>query len=105
MKVRLGRAKYKPDKVGETFAIVDTTRINLLKEIDNVFRRGARNARLGALRPEKRPDNVNFDELNDTISHEDSVMFINQGLLPAPPKPEPVEEVPAAKTKDKKKKK
>ena len=105
MKVRLGRAKYKPDKAGETFAIVDTTRINLLKEIDNVFRRGARNARLGALRPEKRPDNVNFDELNDTITHEDSVMFINQGLLPAPPKPEPVEEVPAAKTKDKKKKK
>lgn len=103
MKVRLGRAKYKPNQAGETFAIVDTTRINLLKEIDNVFRRGARNARLGAIRPEKRPDNVNFDELNDTISHEDSVMFINQGLLPAPPPPEPV--VPVENDKKKKKKK
>ncbi len=103
MKVRLGRAKYKPNQAGETIAIVDTTRINLLKEIDNVFRRGARNARLGALRPERKPANVNFDELGDTISHEDSVMFINQGLLPAPPVPEPAE--PAVNPKDKKKKK
>ena len=103
MKVRLGRAKYKPNQAGETIAIVDTTRINLLKEIDNVFRRGARNARLGALRPERKPANVNFDELGDTISHEDSIMFINQGLLPAPPVPEPAE--PAVNPKDKKKKK
>lgn len=103
MKVRLGRAKYKPDHAGETIAIVDTTRINLLKEIDNVFRRGARNARLGAIRPEKRPDNVNFNELNDTISHEDSVMFINQGLLPAPPQPETTAPVENDKKKKKKK--
>lgn len=103
MKVRLGKSKYKPDKAGETIAIVDTTRINLLKEIDNVFRRGARNARLGAIRPEKKPEAVSFDETGDTISREDSIMFINQGLLPAPPKPE-TEDEPRA-TSDKKKKK
>lgn len=104
MKVRLGKSKYKPDKAGETIAIVDTTRINLLKEIDNVFRRGARNARLGAIKPEKRPETVSFDERGDTISHEDSVMFINQGLLPAPPQPEPAATTDENKDKKKKKK-
>lgn len=104
MKVRLGKAKYKPDRSGETIAIVDTTRINLLKEIDNIFRRGARNARLGALKPAKRPDKVDFDELNDTISHEDSVMFIDRGLLPAPPRPVP-DVQPDDNDKKKKKKK
>lgn len=102
MKVRLGRAKYKPNQAGETIAIVDTTRINLLKEIDNVFSRGARKARLGSLTPDKTPDKVDFDELNDTISSEDSTLFINQGLLPAPPAPvvdQPVD------NKNKKKKK
>ncbi len=100
MKVRLGRAKYKPDRAGETIAIVDTTRINLLKEIDNVFRRGARNARLGPLKPAARPAEIDFSEASDTISHEDSLIFINHGLLPAPPAPEVTAE-PAIKQKKK----
>lgn len=84
MKVRLGKAKYKPDQAGETIAIVDTTRINLLKEIDRVFSRGAKAARLSGLKVSRKPEKVTFEEFNDTISHNDSIMFIEKGILPKP---------------------
>ncbi|MCM1093700.1 MAG: hypothetical protein NC421_07075 [Lachnospiraceae bacterium] len=84
MKVRLGGAKYKPGKSGETIAIVDTARVNLLKEIDNVFRSGARNARLGALKVKAQPQKVDFDSPGDTISQADSLLFIKEGLIEAP---------------------
>lgn len=84
MKVRLGGAKYKPGKSMETIAIVDTARINLLREMDNVFRRGSRKARLGALKITDRPDTVDFNEVNDSISHSDSLMFIKEGLIEQP---------------------
>lgn len=49
MKIRPGGAKFKENMVYERVALVDTTRINLVKQIENVFRRGVRNARLGKL--------------------------------------------------------
>ena len=82
MKVRVGKAKYKPNQAGETIAIVDTTRVNLLKEIDRVFNRGARSARLGKLKIKQRPEKIQFDESSDTLSHNDSIMFMNEGVLP-----------------------
>lgn len=86
MKVRLGGAKYKPGDVGESVAIVADTRVNLLKEIDNVFKRGSRAARLGALKIEGSvPQGVEVPEVADTISAADSLVFIKEGLLPAPP--------------------
>lgn len=86
MKVRLGGAKYKPGDVGESMAIVADTRVNLLKEIDNVFKRGSRAARLGALKIEGAVPPVTDDrEVADTISAADSLVFIKEGLLPAPP--------------------
>lgn len=84
MKVRLGGAKYKPGKSGETIAIVDTARVNLLREIDNVFKSGARNARLGGLKIDNRPEKLDLDALNDTISRADSLLFIKEGLIEAP---------------------
>lgn len=86
MKVRLGGAKYKPGDVGESMAIVANTRVNLLKEIDNVFKRGSRAARLGALKIEGAvPPVTDGREVADTISAADSLVFIKEGLLPAPP--------------------
>ncbi len=86
MKVRLGGAKYKPGDVGESVAIVADTRVNLLKEIDNVFKRGSRAARLGALKIEGSvPRGVEVPEVADTISAADSLVLIKEGLLPAPP--------------------
>lgn len=84
MKVRLGGAKYKPGQAGETIAIVDTTRINLLKEIDRVFRRGARNARLSDLKIESTPQSLPDEAMNDTLPAADSAVFIKEGLI-APP--------------------
>lgn len=84
MKVRLGGAKYKPGQAGETIAIVDTTRINLLKEIDRVFRRGTRNARLADLQVQSTPASLPEDSANDTIAAADSAIFIKEGLI-APP--------------------
>lgn len=84
MKVRLGGAKYKPGQSGETIAIVDTARVNLLKEIDNVFRKGARNARLGDIKVKNQPQKIDFDSPNDTISQADSLLFIKEGLIEVP---------------------
>lgn len=61
MKIRVGGAKFKENMVYERIDIVDTTRVNLVKQIENVFRRGVRTARLGRLQlpgstPERIPD-------------------------------------------------
>ena len=84
MKVRLGGAKHKPGQAGERMAIVDTTRINLIKEIDRVFQRGARSARLGSLKVKNSPVVTEVDSLSDTISARDSLVFIKEGLIEAP---------------------
>lgn len=98
MKVRLGGAKYKPGQAGETIAIVDTTRINLLREIDRVFRRGARNARLSDLRVQSKPQAIPEDAAADTIAAADSAIFIKEGLI-APP--DTVAPSPATNPKEK----
>lgn len=84
MKIRLGGAKYKPGKAGERLAIVDTTRVNLMKEIDRVFQRGAKAARLGPLKVEPISPAMDADEPGDTISAQDSLLFIREGLIEAP---------------------
>lgn len=84
MKIRLGGAKYKPGKAGERLAIVDTTRVNLMKEIDRVFQRGARAARLGPLKVAPVSPSMDADTPGDTISSQDSLLFIKEGLIEAP---------------------
>lgn len=84
MKIRLGGAKYKPGKAGERLAIVDTTRVNLMREIDRVFQRGARAARLGPLKVEPISPSMDADAPGDTISAQDSLLFIKEGLIEAP---------------------
>ena len=84
MKVRLGGAKYKHGEVGESMEIVKSTRVNLLQEIDNVFRRGSRAARLGALKVSGVPVEVDDAVAPDTISASDSAVFIKEGLLEVP---------------------
>ena len=86
MKIRLGGAKWDSKSATQTFAIADTTRINLVNQIQNLFRRGVRNAEAsGNLRldatPAYRPGE---DSSPDTLSHADSLVFIREGLIPAP---------------------
>lgn len=85
MKVRLGGAKFNEKNMARSVSIADTTRINLVNEIGNVFRRGVRNARL---------KNLSFGNANaapgaaptdsDNISRSDSLYFIQQGLITPP---------------------
>lgn len=97
MKIRLGGAKFKENMAGESVALTDTTRINLLKSIRSAFRRGVKGGKVAPLQFATPPD-VSSDERGDTISHADSLLFIERGLIAAPPAP-----VPAPATKGGKK--
>lgn len=89
MKIRLGGAKVKENMVVERVTLVDTTRINLVKEMDRVFRRGVRKAKLKSLnaRGDRPGDMLRVDDApaTDTISAADSAVFIREGLIAPPP--------------------
>lgn len=103
MKIRLGGAKLNEKNMAQTVAISDTTRINLVNQIESLFRRGVRRAgRNGGIHLDTRnvPASPDMDESpSDTISAADSLVFIREGLIPAPPKPEPVAEPQTKKKK------
>ena len=84
MKVRLGGAKFKENMAGQTIAITDTTRINLLRSIESAFRAGVNRGRVDKLRFNHNHDNDLHDD-QDEISPADSLILIQEGLLPAPP--------------------
>lgn len=87
-KVRLGRARFNEKMVGQTVSIVDTARVNLLNQIENIFRRGVANSRFARLNISGPSRAASIDLSSDTISHADSLIFIKEGLIPAPPAPE-----------------
>ncbi len=86
-KIRLGRARLNENQVAQSVSIVDTTRVNLLTQIENVFRRGVRNSRFAQLNIAESPASAKIDLSADTISRADSLVFIREGLIPAPPEP------------------
>ena len=89
-KVRLGKARFNERTAIERTAIVDTTRVNLLRQIEGVFRRGVRDSRIAPLKFSSRPSAQPIDLSSDTLSHADSLALIREGLIPAPePLPSP----------------
>lgn len=98
-KIRLGKARLNERQVAQSVAIVDTTRVNLLSQLESVFRRGVSNSRFARLNIAGRPTAAAIDLNSDTISHADSLLFIKEGLIPAPPVPEPQEAVEKSKSK------
>ena len=85
MKIRVGKARINEKTVASSTSISDTVRVNLVKEIGNMFRRGARRGRprLGLTAPIPSSDQT-LPETSDTISHADSVMLIKEGVLNRP---------------------
>lgn len=80
-KIRFGGAKMKPDMIAARDNIADTVRVNLIKEMNSVFRRGLKAARLGPL-------DIKADSLpaipeppEPVITPSDSLMLIDAGLL------------------------
>lgn len=105
MKIRLGRARLKPDDA-LAVNLVDTTRVNLMRQISNVFRRGIRDGdrarlRLDALHGHGANPAGEMPE-NEVLTPADSAAFIREGLIEAP---EPVVPEDGHKSKDKGKKK
>lgn len=83
-KVRLGKARFNERTAMTRPAIVDTTRVNLLRQIQSVFSRGVANARLSPLHFSMRPEAQSIDLGTDTLSHADSLVLIREGLIPQP---------------------
>lgn len=96
MKIRLGGAKFKENMVVERQAIADNTRINLVQQIDNVFRRGVSKARLGRLNFRSSTGQTSSSDAADapalpvdldqeeTLSYGDSLQMIRAGLIENP---------------------
>ena len=111
LKVRLGGAKFKEKMVVERQQIADNTRINLVQQIDNMFRRGLRNARSGRLNFRSQGRSTTAAELDaeETVSYADSLKMIRAGLidnpdtLRFPPHDPPAPEPKSAKGKRKRK--
>lgn len=85
-KIRLGRAKFDEKQAVERKMIVDTARVNLIDQIENVFRRGVRRSRFAALdipsTATTSASDINLE--NDPVTPQDSLIFIREGLIPAP---------------------
>lgn len=97
-KIRLGKARLN-ENMPVNVSIVDTTRVNLLRQIENVFRRGVASSDFRHLRFEHSQHTNTYDVKSDTISASDSAAFIREGLIPAP---KPLETTDSPDTKDRK---
>ena len=89
MKIRLGGSKFKKGMDVRSVSVVDTTRVNLIRQISSVFRRGVDNATLKPLKIVSRPVDVSGIAEVDTLTAADSLQFINEGMIEAPVNKEP----------------
>lgn len=81
-KFRFGGAKFKEGRAGRMTTIVEDTRINLREQMNNAFRRGARAAIKTNLDEHVKSNKLDF--AGDTLSAQDSLKFIQEGLLEGP---------------------
>lgn len=91
MKIRLGGAKLNEKKLASTTMISDTTRINLVRQIESAFIRGVRNSsRPGLHLNASAPATMQTlgSDASDTISRADSLLFIREGLIESPLPPD-----------------
>lgn len=86
MHFSLGKARFNEHAIASRRELTDTTRINLLEEIEKVFRFGVRSGKrnVSLEMPQLRFNPIEY-EAPDTLTHADSLFFIREGVLPAPP--------------------
>lgn len=81
-KVRFGGAKFRENTAVENVNVVNEARINLVEQIENVFKRGVRNSRFAKLEI-ARP--VDYDmNVDSGLTPSDSLRLIQEGILPSP---------------------
>lgn len=84
-KIRFGGAKFKDKMVAERTRIADDARVNLVEQINTVFRRGLRAARLGPLQIKNAPSTDAYLESEESaITRNDSLFMIQEGIIEAP---------------------
>lgn len=84
-KIRLGGAKFKEGQVAESINVVDTARVNLLQQIENVFRRGVQRSRFVKLNTGSATEVVHsLNEPDKGLSAADSLALIREGIIEAP---------------------
>ncbi len=84
-KIRLGKARFDEKQAVERKLIVDTARVNLIDQIENVFRRGVRRSEFAKLNlPTDRSAAADINLDNEPVTAADSLIFIREGLIPAP---------------------
>lgn len=99
-KVRFGGAKFNEKEAPRNLAVVDTVRVNLVRQIQNVFRRGVSRSKFASLNVTQRPDLSALERKDEELSRADSLALIEQGIIDAP-----ADTVPAPKPEVKKRKK
>lgn len=103
-KIRLGKARFNTHEATRTVSIVDTARVNLLRQIENIFRRGVAGSNFARVDISRTPTAASINLDADTISHADSLVFIREGLIPAPEVPATDNSADKNKSKPKKSK-
>lgn len=81
-KVRFGGAKFKENTAIESVNIVNEARINLIDQIEDVFRRGVRNSKFAKLKVNHPSGFAEDPEAGLTSA--DSLQMIEEGILDAP---------------------
>ena len=106
LKIRLGKARFNEYAVSSSRQLTDTTRINLIHKIQEVFKFGVSSGKHTKLMMEApRPNKAEFS-VSDTLTHADSVIFIQGGAIEGPKEPPfPMPGDAAVKSEDTKKKK
>ena len=69
----------------ESVNIVDTVRVNLVNQIENIFKRGVQNSRFSRLQIDAKAADVMLDSIDTGLSHNDSIMLQQEGILPPDP--------------------
>lgn len=100
-KIRLGKAKFNEKQAIERKLLVDTARINLVDQLEDVFRRGVSKSKFAKLNLDSNASAADINLEQDPVSAQDSLLFIKEGLIPAPV---PADSLDVALTKIKKKK-
>ncbi len=87
-RIRLGKANFNPNEIVNKRQLTDTTRINLVNEIRNVFRFGVRSGDADAqleLSGVTASSSGSEYNVGDTLTHADSVLFMQEGVIEMTP--------------------
>ena len=84
----------------ESVAVVDSARVNLVQQIESIFRRGVSNSRFAKLNVASPLPAGTLEGEEPVLSAADSAALIREGILPAPvAQPSDTEKLPVEKKK------